>query len=400
MKELDYLLENAFPEELEKAGKAPVSRRAVREKTFQKLGLEPSPKRVPFQGEWALAEAVVKRRHPWAVLVACLVVAVLVGTGIFALPLLTTPSQSAPLTPGTYLELEVLDAAFDEESWAMVFTLEARTDFSLADPNSGTQYTWDFTASLGTEVSHTSFSSGESPQWERVGENTYRCQGYAVEVIREAQEANNLYGTFEGTIAATLGGGERNLAGVPEQRVSAETTFAIDLPGGEGSTGTSAVSAGTYFEISALDANFDEAQQAIVLTLEARTDATLDNPSIQAMYTWFYTLWLGTENGDLEAGNATGDSLETFAQWAKTGENVYQSGPVTIPLSPSLIEEHQQELTGKISGALYLTLTKFSLNSDTTQFFPAVEFTVTLPAPTRVGIIGSEDGPTQTYVAP
>ena len=74
MRDLENLLANAFPEELENTPPAPVDKGAIRDKTFQKLGLEIPGKKAAFPANWAAP--VAKHRRPWAVLAACLVLAV------------------------------------------------------------------------------------------------------------------------------------------------------------------------------------------------------------------------------------------------------------------------------------------------------------------------------------
>ena len=111
MRDLENLLANAFPEELENTPPAPVDKGAIRDKTFQKLGLEIPGKKAVFPANWAAP--VAKHRRPWAVLAACLVLAVTVAVGFGLRPLLT--SSNSPLPAGSYLELQVTQAAFDEE---------------------------------------------------------------------------------------------------------------------------------------------------------------------------------------------------------------------------------------------------------------------------------------------
>ena len=144
MRDLENLLANAFPEALENTppapvdeepvptpspgpAPAPVDKGAVRDKTFQKLGLEIPGKKAAFPANWAAP--VAKHRRPWAVLAACLVLAVTVAVGFGLRPLLT--SSNSPLPAGSYLELQVTQAAFDEEQWAIRLTLEAKTDLDL-----------------------------------------------------------------------------------------------------------------------------------------------------------------------------------------------------------------------------------------------------------------------------
>ena len=106
MRDLERLLTGAYPEGLRDVPPAPVRKSAVRDKTFEKLGLE-RPERQPLPHEqWSQAEPVVKRRRPWAMVAACLAVVALVGAALWALPLATAPGQgqSGPLPAGTYLE--------------------------------------------------------------------------------------------------------------------------------------------------------------------------------------------------------------------------------------------------------------------------------------------------------
>ena len=63
MRDFDRMLTNALPEELENVPPAPVDKGAVRDRTFQKLGLERPSKLSPFQGETGQAEAVTP--GPW-----------------------------------------------------------------------------------------------------------------------------------------------------------------------------------------------------------------------------------------------------------------------------------------------------------------------------------------------
>ena len=114
MRDFDRMLTNALPEELENVPPAPVDKGAVRDRTFQKLGLERPGKPSPFQGETGQAEAVTKRRHPWAVAAAvalALTAAVMLGT--ILRPVLVAPAGQGEGTParGTYFELETAEAA-------------------------------------------------------------------------------------------------------------------------------------------------------------------------------------------------------------------------------------------------------------------------------------------------
>ena len=61
MRDLENLLANAFPEELENTPPAPVDKGAIRDKTFQKLGLEIPGKKAAFPANWAAPVA----KHRW-----------------------------------------------------------------------------------------------------------------------------------------------------------------------------------------------------------------------------------------------------------------------------------------------------------------------------------------------
>ena len=150
MRDLENLLANAFPEEVENTPLTPVDKGAIRDKTFQKLGLEIPGKKAVFPANWAAP--VAKHRRPWAVLAACLVLAVTVAVGIGLRPLLT--SSNSPLPAGSYLELQVTQAAFDEEQWAIHLTLEAKTDLDLDAPP-GPQRATAFAAILSTARDNT-----------------------------------------------------------------------------------------------------------------------------------------------------------------------------------------------------------------------------------------------------
>ena len=185
MRDLERLLTGAYPEGLRDVPPAPVRKSAVRDKTFEKLGLE-RPERQPLPHEqWSQAEPVVKRRRPWAMVAACLAVVALVGAALWALPLAAAPGQgqSGPLPAGTYLECSVTEAAFDEESWSMVLTAEATTDLDLDNPNAATGYGISANVAMTTDYSRISFG-GLDPdtltRWTETGENTYRCEDILV----------------------------------------------------------------------------------------------------------------------------------------------------------------------------------------------------------------------------
>ena len=96
MRDLERLLTGAYPEGLRDVPPAPVRKSAVRDKTFEKLGLE-RPERQPLPHEqWSQAEPVVKRRRPWAMVAACLAVVALVGAALWALGGCPGPGAKRP----------------------------------------------------------------------------------------------------------------------------------------------------------------------------------------------------------------------------------------------------------------------------------------------------------------
>ena len=99
MRDLERLLTGAYPEGLRDVPPAPVRKSAVRDKTFEKLGLGRPERQPPPHEQWSQAEPVVKRPRPWAMVAACLAVVALVGAALWALPLATAPGQgqSGPL---------------------------------------------------------------------------------------------------------------------------------------------------------------------------------------------------------------------------------------------------------------------------------------------------------------
>ena len=297
MRDLERLLTGAYPEGLRDVPPAPVRKSAVRDKTFEKLGLE-RPERQPLPHEqWSQAEPVVKRRRPWAMVAACLAVVALVGAALWALPLATAPGQgqSGPLPAGTYLECSVTEAAFDEESWSMVLTAEATTDLDLDNPNAATGYGISANVAMTTDYSRISFG-GLDPdtltRWTETGENTYRCEGILVEVDPEFQMVNVLIGQLDLNLELYVGFGEQNTAGTWEDFLLADAPFTLELPMPEGSRldFVRPNPPATYFTCQAVEAAFSQEQQALVFTLEAQTDMDLDNADCQSLYSFLYTL--------------------------------------------------------------------------------------------------------------
>ena len=230
MKDVDRLLTTAFLDELERTPPAPVNKRALRDRTFEKLGLE----RQAPRAEWAQAVTVPRWRSlAWAV-AACLVAVVAVSAA-FLSTMVIAPGQVSQTSPllGTYLELDVVDASFDESNREMVFTLEAKTDMALDDTAAMTEFEWWSTISFFTETNGLSFEGGDTAalaQWKKTGENTYRCEGYPVEVDTETQLENHLYGDLEGTFNLQISSTSQVDSLGDPLTLSAENTFAIQIP--------------------------------------------------------------------------------------------------------------------------------------------------------------------------
>lgn len=385
MRDLERLLTGAYPEGLRDVPPAPVRKSAVRDKTFEKLGLE-RPERQPLPHEqWSQAEPVVKRRRPWAMVAACLAVVALVGAALWALPLAAAPGQgqSGPLPAGTYLECSVTEAAFDEESWSMVLTAEATTDLDLDNPNAATGYGISANVAMTTDYSRTSFG-GLDPdtltRWTETGENTYRCEGILVEVDPEFQMVNVLIGQLDLNLELYVGFGEQNTAGLWEDFLLADAPFTLELPMPEGSRldFVRPNPPATYFTCQAVEAAFSQEQQALVFTLEAQTDMDLGNADCQSLYSFLYTLTFQGENGAYQYPSYDGATVDALAHWTQTGEDTYRCEGFTVPVDLALLAE--QGITGTAAGTLDLVVTDTSYvgAEDPWQFFPSVEFAVEL----------------------
>ena len=385
MRDLERLLTGAYPEGLRDVPPAPVRKSAVRDKTFEKLGLE-RPERQPLPHEqWIQAEPVVKRRRPWAMVAACLAVVALVGAALWALPLAAAPGQgqSGPLPAGTYLECSVTEAAFDEESWSMVLTAEATTDLDLDNPNAATGYGISANVAMTTDYSRISFG-GLDPDtlthWTETGENTYRCEDILVEVDPEFQMVNVLIGQLDLNLELYVGFGEQNTAGLWEDFLLADAPFTLELPMPEGSRldFVRPNPPATYFTCQAVEAAFSQEQQALVFTLEAQTDMDLDNADCQSLYSFLYTLTFQGENGAYQYPSYDGATVDALAHWTQTGEDTYRCEGFTVPVDLALLAE--QGITGTAAGTLDLVVTDTSYvgAEDAWQFFPSVEFAVEL----------------------
>lgn len=298
MKDVDRLLTTAFLDELERTPLAPVNKRALRDRTFEKLGLE----RQAPGAEWAQAVTVPRWRSlAWAA-AACLVAVVAVSAA-FLSTLVIAPGQVSQASPflGTYLELDVVDASFDESSREMVFTLEAKTDMALDDTAAMTEFEWWSTVSFFTETNGLSFEGGDTAalaQWKKTGENTYRCEGYPVEVDTETQLENHLYGDLEGTFNLQISSTSQVDSLGDDLTLSAENTFAIQIPPPQ--EDPTAPAPGTYLQ--SLDATlpyvyYDQGLGILHLRAALETDMALDHPHAGDYYSWEAQLSLTAPDG-------------------------------------------------------------------------------------------------------
>lgn len=297
MKDVDRLLTTAFLDELERTPPAPVNKRALRDRTFEKLGLE----RQAPRAEWAQAVTVPRWRSlAWAA-AACLVAVVAVSAA-FLSTMVIAPGQVSQTSPllGTYLELDVVDASFDESSREMVFTLEAKTDMALDDTAAMTEFEWWSTVSFFTETNGLSFEGGDTAalaQWKKTGENTYRCEGYPVEVDTETQLENHLYGDLDGTFNLQISSSQVDSLG-DDLTLSAENTFAIQIPPPQ--EDPTAPAPGTYLQ--SLDATlpyvyYDQGLGILHLRAALETDMALDHPHAGDYYSWEAQLSLTAPDG-------------------------------------------------------------------------------------------------------
>ena len=298
MKDVDRLLTTAFLDELERTPPAPVNKRALRDRTFEKLGLE----RQAPGAEWAQAVTVPRWRSlAWAA-AACLVAVVAVSAA-FLSTMVIAPGQVSQTSPilGTYLELDVVDASFDESSREMVFTLEAKTDMALDDTAAMTEFEWWSTISFFTETNGLSFEGGDTAalaQWKKTGENTYRCEGYPVEVDTETQLENHLYGDLEGTFNLQISSTSQVDSLGDPLTLSAENTFAIQIPPPQ--EDPTAPAPGTYLQ--SLDATlpyvyYDQGLGILHLRAALETDMALDHPHAGDYYSWEAQLSLTAPDG-------------------------------------------------------------------------------------------------------
>lgn len=402
MKDVDRLLTTAFLDELERTPPAPVNKRALRDRTFEKLGLE----RQAPGAEWTQAVTVPRWRSlAWAA-AACLVAVVAVSAA-FLSTMVIAPGQVSQASPflGTYLELDVVDASFDESSREMVFTLEAKTDMALDDTAAMTEFEWWSTVSFFTETNGLSFEGGDTAalaQWKKTGENTYRCEGYPVEVDTETQLENHLYGDLDGTFNLQISSTSQVDSLGDDLTLSAENTFAIQIPPPQ--EDPTAPAPGTYLQ--SLDATlpyvyYDQGLGILHLRAALDTDMALDHPHAGDYYSWEAQLSLTAPDGRqlvLSPMDGTpGASPQAQPTWSMEKSDDERSYFVNRNAEPSSSYDtfafaitntahpeepnYQEEygLYGSLDGVLTLTCHETTVDGSAKDWEVEIPFTAELP---------------------
>lgn len=402
MKDVDRLLTTAFLDELERTPPAPVNKRALRDRTFEKLGLE----RQAPRAEWAQAVTVPRWRSlAWAA-AACLVAVVAVSAA-FLSTLVIAPGQVSQTSPilGTYLELDVVDASFDESSREMVFTLEAKTDMALDDTAAMTEFEWWSTISFFTETNGLSFEGGDTAalaQWKKTGENTYRCEGYPVEVDTETQLENHLYGDLDGTFNLQISSASQVDSLGDPLTLSAENTFAIQIPPPQ--EDPTAPAPGTYLQ--SLDATlpyvyYDQGLGILHLRAALDTDMALDHPHAGDYYSWEAQLSLTAPDGRqltlTPLPDTPGENPQAQPTWSVEKSDDERSYFVNRNAEPSSSYDtfafaitntahpeepnYQEEygLYGSLDGVLTLTCHETTVDGSAKDWEVEIPFTAELP---------------------
>lgn len=402
MKDVDRLLTTAFLDELERTPSAPVNKRALRDRTFEKLGLE----RQAPRAEWAQAVTVPRWRSlAWAA-AACLVAVVAVSAA-FLSTLVIAPGQVSQTSPilGTYLELDVVDASFDESSREMVFTLEAKTDMALDDTAAMTEFEWWSTVSFFTETNGLSFEGGDTAalaQWKKTGENSYRCEGYPVEVDTETQLENHLYGDLDGIFNLQISSASQVDSLGDDLTLSAENTFAIQIPPPQ--EDPTAPAPGTYLQ--SLDAPlpyvyYDQGLGILHLRAALETDMALDHPHAGDYYSWEAQLSLTAPDGRqltlTPLPDTPGENPQAQPTWSVEksddgksyfiNKNLETSSSydtfafaitnTALPEEPNYQEEYG--LYGALDGVLTLTCHETTVDGSAKDWEVEIPFTAELP---------------------
>ena len=402
MKDVDRLLTTAFLDELERTPPAPVNKRALRDRTFEKLGLE----RQAPGAEWAQAVTVPRWRSlAWAA-AACLVAVVAVSAA-FLSTMVIAPGQVSQTSPilGTYLELDVVDASFDESSREMVFTLEAKTDMALDDTAAMTEFKWWSTVSFFTETNGLSFEGGDTAalaQWKKTGENTYRCEGYPVEIDAETQLENHLYGDLDGTFNLQISSTSQVDSLGDDLTLSAENTFAIQIPPPQ--EDPTAPAPGTYLQ--SLDATlpyvyYDQGLGILHLRAALDTDMALNHPHAGDYYSWEAQLSLTAPDGRqltlTPLPDTPGENPQAQPTWSVEKSDDERSYFVNrnaepsssydtfafaitntaLPEDPNYQEEYG--LYGALDGVLTLTCHETTVDGSAKDWEVEISFTAELP---------------------
>lgn len=420
MKDVDRLLTTAFLDELERTPPAPVNKRALRDRTFEKLGLE----RQAPGAEWAQAVTVPRWRSlAWAA-AACLVAVVAVSAA-FLSTMVIAPGQVSQTSPilGTYLELDVVDASFDESSREMVFTLEAKTDMALDDTAAMTEFEWWSTISFFTETNGLSFEGGDTAalaQWKKTGENTYRCEGYPVEIDAETQLENHLYGDLDGTFNLQISSASQVDSLGDPLTLSAENTFAIQIPPPQ--EDPTAPAPGTYLQ--SLDATlpyvyYDQGLGILHLRAALETDMALDHPHAGDYYSWEAQLSLTAPDGrqltltplpDTPGENPqaqptwsvekSDDERSYFVNRNAEPSSSYDTFAFAItntahPKEPNYQEEYG--LYGSLDGVLTLTCHETTADGSAKDWEVEIPFTAELPGREGSSPVSFESAQEEVY---
>lgn len=420
MKDVDRLLTTAFLDELERTPPAPVNKRALRDRTFEKLGLE----RQAPGAEWAQAVTVPRWRSlAWAA-AACLVAVVAVSAA-FLSTMVIAPGQVSQTSPilGTYLELDVVDASFDESNREMVFTLEAKTDMALDDTAAMTEFEWWSTISFFTETNGLSFEGGDTAalaQWKKTGENTYRCEGYPVEVDTETQLENHLYGDLDGTFNLQISSASQVDSLGDPLTLSAENTFAIQIPPPQ--EDPTAPAPGTYLQ--PLDATlpyvyYDQGLGILHLRAALDTDMALDHPHAGDYYSWEAQLSLTAPDGrqltltplpDTPGENPqaqptwsvekSDDERSYFVNRNAEPSSSYDTFAFAItntahPKEPNYQEEYG--LYGSLDGVLTLTCHETTADGSAKDWEVEIPFTAELPGREGSSPVSFESAQEEVY---
>ena len=420
MKDVDRLLTTAFLDELERTPPAPVNKRALRDRTFEKLGLE----RQAPGAEWAQAVTVPRWRSlAWAA-AACLVAVVAVSAA-FLSTMVIAPGQVSQTSPilGTYLELDVVDASFDESSREMVFTLEAKTDMALDDTAAMTEFEWWSTISFFTETNGLSFEGGDTAalaQWKKTGENTYRCEGYPVEVDTETQLENHLYGDLDGTFNLQISSTSQVDSLGDDLTLSAENTFAIQTPPPQ--EDPTAPAPGTYLQ--SLDATlpyvyYDQGLGILHLRAALDTDMALNHPHAGDYYSWEAQLSLTAPDGRqltlTPLPDTPGENPQAQPTWSVEKSDDERSYFVNrnaepsssydtfafaitntaLPEDPNYQEEYG--LYGALDGVLTLTCHETTVDGSAKDWEVEIPFTAELPGREGSAPVSFESAQEEVY---